>query len=48
MHTICKHNIITAESLGTRIKGEKFPKGCERVLFPKRLKGEIIGYFAQI
>ena len=47
MFTVGKHNISNG-FMGTRLYGQRFPKGCERVLFPKFDRGEIIGYFAQI
>lgn len=46
IRTVCLNN-ISKDFFGTRLFGERYNKGVERVLYPKRYKGELLGYVAQ-
>jgi hypothetical protein len=49
--TICQNDITEGGFMGRTIQGESFRGGAvlvERVLFPKWLKGTLVGYFPQV
>lgn len=46
--TVSKSFIKYNPFSGITIYGEKFRNGLDLILFPKYLKGELIGYFSQI
>ena len=48
MHTFSRDDRTNPDGFGVMVKGQRFPGGVERVLFPKFYRGILVGHFPQI